>query len=175
MTSAPQLSAVPLYTAEHAADPQLSFTRLRQQGPVGLAEIDPGVLVWVITDYRAALDLLHDQSGLWTKDTRGWMEHVPADSPVMPMLQWRPSLFFADGQEHAHLRRVITDSFALLDPRHVRDTTMRHADTLLAEFSHAGRADLVSQYARRLPLMVLNTSSGSPTTPHPSSSTRSRR
>ncbi|MFS0691799.1 cytochrome P450 [Streptomyces nitrosporeus] len=164
MTSAPQLSAVLLYTAEHAADPQLSFTRLRQQGPVGLAEIDAGVLVWVITDYRAALDLLHDQSGLWTKDTRGWMEHVPADSPVMPMLQWRPSLFFADGQEHAHLRRVITDSFALLDPRHVRDTTMRHADMLLAEFSHAGRADLVSQYARRLPLMVLNTLFGKPDT-----------
>ncbi|MFD8589887.1 cytochrome P450 [Streptomyces sp. NPDC059637] len=157
MTSVPQLSAVPLYTAEHAADPQRSFARLREQGPVGLAEIDAGVLVWVVTDYRAALDLFHDQTGLWTKDTRGWMEHVPADSPVMPMLQWRPSLFFADGQEHAHLRRVITDSFALLDPRHVRDTTLRHADTLLAEFAHAGRADLVSQYARRLSPMVLNT------------------
>ncbi|MGZ2358488.1 cytochrome P450 [Streptomyces sp. 372A] len=164
MTSAPYLSAVPLYTAEHAADPQLSFARLRDQGPVGLAEIDAGVLVWVVTDYRAALDLLRDQSGLWTKDTRGWMEHVPADSPVMPMLQWRPSLFFASGPEHTHLRRVITDSFALLDPRHVRDTTMRHADTLLAEFSHAGQADLVSQYARRLPLMVLNTLFGKPDT-----------
>lgn len=162
MTSVPQFSAVPLYIAGHAADPQRSFARLREQGPVGLAEIDAGVLVWVITDYRAALDLFHDQTGLWTKDTRGWMEYVPADSPVMPMLQWRPSLFFADGQDHAHLRRVITDSFALLDPRHVRDTTLRHADTLLAEFSHAGRADLVNQYARRLPLMVLNSLFGMP-------------
>jgi cytochrome P450 len=90
------------------------------------------------------------------------MDHVPADSPVMPMVQWRPSLFFADGEEHAHLRRVITDSFALLDPRHVRDTTLRHADTLLAEFSYNGQADLVSQYARRLPLMVLNSLFGMP-------------
>ncbi|MFD7861377.1 cytochrome P450 [Streptomyces sp. NPDC059783] len=164
MTTASQLNAVALYTAEHAADPQRSFARLRQQGPVGLAEIDHGVYAWVVTDYRAALDLLRDRTGLWTKDTRGWMERVPDDSPVKPMIQWRPSSFFADGEEHAHLRRVITDSFALLDPRHVRDTTLRHADTLLAEFSHAGRADLVGQYARRLPLLVLNSLFGMPDT-----------
>ncbi|MFD5110546.1 cytochrome P450 family protein [Streptomyces cinereoruber] len=157
MTIAPHPTAVPLHTAEHAANSQRSFAQLREQGPVGLAELAVGVSVWVITDYRAALDLLHDRTGLWTKDTRGWMEHVPDDSLVRPMVQWRPSLFFADGQEHAHLRKVITDSFALLDPRHVRDTTLRHADTLLAEFSHTGRADLVSQYARRLSPMVLNT------------------
>jgi cytochrome P450 len=162
MTAAPIPAAVPLYTPEHASNPQRSFAQLRAQGPLGLAEITPGVLVWVITDYRAALELFHDTTGLWTKDTRGWMEHVPPDSPVMPMVQWRPSLFFADGEEHAHLRGVITDSFALLDPQHVRDTTRRHADALLREFAHLGRADLVSQYARRLPLMVLNSLFGMP-------------
>ncbi|MEV7465359.1 cytochrome P450 [Streptomyces kronopolitis] len=155
MTTMPN-AAVPLYVPEHAADPQRSFAMLRQQGPVGLAEIDPGVFVWVITDYRAALDLFHDTSHTWTKDTRGWMEHLPPDSPIMPLVQWRPSLFFADDEQHAHLRNVVTDSFALLDPQHVRDVTRRHADTLLREFAHVGNADLVGQYARRLPLMVLN-------------------
>ncbi len=155
MTTMPN-AAVPLYVPEHAADPQRSFAMLREQGPVGLAEIDPGVFVWVITDYRAALDLFHDTTRTWTKDTRGWMEHLPPDSPIMPLVQWRPSLFFADDEQHAHLRNVVTDSFALLDPQHVRDVTRRHADTLLREFAHAGNADLVSQYARRLPLMVLN-------------------
>ncbi|MEU6349907.1 cytochrome P450 [Streptomyces sp. NPDC047072] len=155
MTTMPN-AAVPLYAPEHAADPQRSFAMLREQGPVGLAEIDPGVFVWVVTDYRAALDLFHDTTRTWTKDTRGWMEHLPPDSPIMPLVQWRPSLFFTDDEQHAHLRNVVTDSFALLDPQHVRDVTRRHADTLLREFAHAGSADLVSQYARRLPLMVLN-------------------
>jgi cytochrome P450 len=152
---------VPLYGPEHAADPQRSYELLRAQGAVGRAEIDPGVLVWVVTDYRAALDLLQDP-GTWTKDTRGWDTTVPEDSPVRQLLQWRPSLFFADGEEHAHLRKVVTDSFALLDPQYLRDVTRRHADTLLDDFAHRGRADLVAQYARTLPLMVLNTLFGMP-------------
>jgi cytochrome P450 len=159
VTAAPE--AVPLYGPEHAADPQRSYELLRSQGPVGRAEIDPGLVVWVITDYRAALDLLQDSDN-WTKDIRGWDTNVPANSPVKEPLQWRPSLFFADGEEHAHLRKVITDSFALLDPQHLREVTRRHADTLLDEFAHTGRADLVAQYARRLPLMVLNTLFGMP-------------
>nr|WTC14201.1 cytochrome P450 [Streptomyces anthocyanicus] len=150
-----------MYGPEHAADPRHSYELLRAQGPVGRAEIDPGIAVWVITDYRAALHLLQDTDN-WTKDTRGWDTEVPADSPVKEPLQWRPSLFFADGEEHAHLRKVITDSFALLDPQHLREVTRRHADTLLDEFTHAGRADLVAQYSRRLPLMVLNTLFGMP-------------
>lgn len=153
--------AVPLYGPEHAADPQRSYELLRAQGPVGRAEIDPGVSVWVITDYRAALDLLQDPEN-WTKDTRGWDATVPEHSPVKEPLQWRPSLFFADGEEHAHLRKVITDSFALLDPQYLREVTLRHADTLLDEFVHTGRADLVAQYSRRLPLMILNTLFGMP-------------
>ncbi|MGW7823900.1 cytochrome P450 [Streptomyces puniciscabiei] len=155
MTAMPH-PAVPLHLPEHAANPQRSFALLRAQGPVGLAEIDPGVYVWVITDYRAALDLFHDTTRTWTKDTRGWMEYLSPDSPILPLVQWRPSLFFADDEEHAHLRKVLTDSFTLLDPRHVRDVTCRHADALLAEFARTGRADLISQYARLLPLMVLN-------------------
>ncbi|MET9083165.1 cytochrome P450 [Streptomyces sp. NPDC004237] len=155
MTAMPN-TAVPLYLPEHAANPQRSFALLRAQGPVGLAEIDPGVYVWVITDYRAALDLFHDTTRTWTKDTRGWMEYLPPDSPILPLVQWRPSLFFADDEEHAHLRKVLTDSFDLLDAQHVRDVTRRHADALLAEFAHTGRVDLISQYARLLSLMVLN-------------------
>lgn len=161
MTAAP-IAAVPLYGSDHAANPQGSFALLREQGPVGLAEIDPGVRVWVITDYRAALDLFHDTDRTWTKDTRGWMEYLPPDSPIMPLVQWRPSLFFTDDEEHDHLRKVITDSFALLDPQHVRDVTRRHADALLGEFAHLGTADLVNQYARRLSLKVLNSLFGMP-------------
>ncbi|MEV7175701.1 cytochrome P450 [Kitasatospora sp. NPDC093679] len=161
MTATPPATPVRIHGPEHDADPRRSYDLLRLQGPVGLAEISPGVVVHLVTDYRAALDLLHD-TNTWSKDTRSWMDRVPADSPVMPHVQWRPSLFFADGAQHAHLRNVITDSFRLLDPHDVRNLTFRYADMLLQQFAMDGEVDLVAQYAQQLPLMVFNALFGMP-------------
>ncbi|MCX4851584.1 cytochrome P450 [Streptomyces sp. NBC_00893] len=161
MTLIPTEAPVSLHGAEHAANPQRSYELLRRQGPVGVAEVAPGVVVNIVTDYRAALDLLQD-TDTWTKDTRGWLPQVPEDSPIRPLVEWRPSLFFADGEAHAHLRRVITDSFGLLDPHDVRALTFRFADTLLQEFADTGTVDLVGQYAQQLPLMVFNALFGMP-------------
>jgi cytochrome P450 len=161
VTLTPAESAVSLHGAEHAADPQRSYELLRLQGPVGVAEVAPGVVVRLVTDYRAALDLLQD-ADTWTKDTRSWLPQVPQDSPIRPLVEWRPSLFFADGEPHAHLRRVITDSFGLLDPHDVRVLTFRYADALLQEFADTGTVDLVGQYAQQLPLMVFNALFGMP-------------
>ncbi|MEV4970700.1 cytochrome P450 [Streptomyces scopuliridis] len=151
----PAATAVPLHGPEHAANPQRSYELLRLQGPVGLAEIDPGLVVHLVTDYQAALKLLQD-TDTWSKDTRTWLPQVPENSPIRPMVEWRPSLFFADGDEHAYLRKVITDSFALLDPNDVRVLTFRYADRLLQDFADTGTVDLVRQYAQQLPLMVFN-------------------
>ncbi|MFD3482971.1 cytochrome P450 [Streptomyces sp. NPDC058665] len=151
----PAATAVPLHGPAHAANPQHSYELLRLQGPVGVAEIDTGLTVHLVTDYRAALELLQD-TATWTKDTRSWLSQVPENSPIRPLVEWRPSLFFADGDEHAHLRKVITDSFALLDPNDVRVLTFRYADRLLQEFADTGKVDLVSQYAQQLPLMIFN-------------------
>ncbi|MET8743733.1 cytochrome P450 [Streptomyces sp. NPDC004728] len=161
MTLTPAEAPVSLHGPEHAANPQRSYELLRRQGPVGVAEVAPGVVVNLVTDYRAALDLLQD-TDTWTKDTRSWLPRVPEDSPIRPLVEWRPSLFFADGEEHAHLRRVITDSFSLLDPHDVRALTFRFADTLLREFADTGAVDLVGQYAQQLPLMVFNALFGMP-------------
>ncbi|WP_405010062.1 cytochrome P450 [Kitasatospora sp. NBC_01539] len=161
MTVTPPAAPVRLHGPEHDAQPQRSYELLRLQGPVGLAEISPGVVVHVVTDYRAAIDLLQD-THTWSKDTRPWMDQVPQDSPLMPHVQWRPSLFFADGAQHAHLRSVITDSFSLLDPHDVRNLTFRYADTLLQRFAEDGEADLVAQYAQQIPLMVFNALFGMP-------------
>ncbi|MEV0774260.1 cytochrome P450 [Streptomyces sp. NPDC050428] len=154
-TTPPAATAVPLHGAAHAANPQHSYELLRIQGPVGVAEISPGVVVHLVTDYQAAIELLQD-TATWSKDTRSWLPQVPENSPIRPLVEWRPSLFFADGDEHTHLRKVITDSFALLDPNDVRVLTFRHADRLLQDFADTGKVDLVSQYAQQLPLMVFN-------------------
>lgn len=161
MTMTPTAAPVSLHGAEHAANPQRSYELLRLQGPLGVAEIAPGVVVRLVTDYRAALDLLQD-ADTWSKDTRSWLPQVPEDSPIRPLVEWRPNLLFTDGDEHAHLRKVITDSFGLLDPNDVRVLTFRYADRLLQDFADTGTVDLVSQYAHQLPLMVFNAMFGMP-------------
>jgi cytochrome P450 len=149
------MSPVRLYGAEHAANPQRSYEVLRRQGPVALAEAAPGFVVHLVTDYRAALDLLNDTE-TWSKDSRPWQSRVPGSSSISQPTQWRPNVLFADGDHHAYLRKVITDCLSLLDPHDVRTMTFRHADTLLSSFADTGRVDLVGQYARQLPLMVFN-------------------
>ncbi|WP_051840432.1 cytochrome P450 [Streptomyces sp. NRRL F-5126] len=160
-TTTPDMAPVRLYGAEHAADPERSYELLRAQGPVALAEAAPGFVVHLVTDYRAALDLLHDTE-TWSKDTRPWQGRVPESSSISQPTQWRPNVIFADGENHAHLRRVITDCFGLLDPHEVRTLTFRHADTLLSAFADTGTVDLVAQYATQLPLMVFNSLFGMP-------------
>ncbi|POX39262.1 cytochrome [Streptomyces sp. Ru73] len=157
----PTQDVVRLYGPDFAADPHGIYQVLRRQGPVAQVEIAPGVTAMLVTDYRAALELLQDDA-TWSKDSRPWMPTVPADSPVMPMLAWRPNVFFSDGEAHDRYRQVITDSFALIEPHELRTYVHGAADRLISRFGAEGRVDLISQYARVLPLMIFNRVFGLP-------------
>ncbi|WP_052864698.1 cytochrome P450 [Streptomyces niger] len=157
----PAQDIVRLYGPDFAADPHGIYAVLRQQGPVAQVEIAPGVTAMLVTDYRAALELLNDDA-TWSKDSRPWMPTVPADSQVMPMLSWRPNVFFSDGEAHDRYRKVITDSFALIEPHELRAYVRGAADQLISRFGAEGRVDLISQYARVLPLMIFNRVFGLP-------------
>ncbi|UQA95470.1 cytochrome P450 [Streptomyces halobius] len=165
---APQTPAQPdphaplkLYGPDFAADPHRFYRHLRQYGALAPVEIAPDVTAMLVTDYRAALDLLHDDS-TWSKDSRAWMQTVPADSPIMPMIGWRPNVFFSDGAAHARYREVITDSFRLVEPHELRARTHQAADTLIQRFGKDGRVDLIADYARLIPLLMFNGLFGMP-------------
>lgn len=157
----PGHDVVPLYGAEFARDPYAVYDRLRAYGDLAPVEIAPGVGAMLVTDYRAALDLLHDPV-TWSKDATVWMDSVPEDSAVMPMLRGRPNALFTDGDVHARYRRVITDSFSQLEPHELRRHVKEVADTLIARFGQDGQVDLVGQYARLLPLLLFNRVFGLP-------------
>ncbi|MFJ9620071.1 cytochrome P450 [Streptomyces noursei] len=150
-----------LYGPEFAADPHGFYTRLRQYGAVAPVEIAPDVPALLVTDYRAALELLNDDT-TWSKDSRAWMQTVPPDSPVMPMLHWRPNVFYSDGPAHVRYRDVIVDSFKLVEPHELRARVHDAADTLIRRFGDRGEADLIADYARLIPLLMFNTLFGLP-------------
>ncbi|MBU7597590.1 cytochrome P450 [Streptomyces sp. P38-E01] len=155
------LEPVPLYGPDFAADPHAVYAKLRQGGPVAKVEIAPGLPAFLVLSYQAALDLLRD-TDTWSKNPSVWQETVPKDSPILPMLQYRPNVLFNDGAEHARLRSVITDSFSLIEPHDLRRRTIEASDMLLRNFAERGTVDLVTEYARPLPLVLFNALFGMP-------------
>ncbi|MFC7916499.1 cytochrome P450 [Streptomyces sp. NPDC057386] len=156
---------VPLYGPEFAADPQAYYSYLRHYGPTAPVEIAPGVEATLVTDYQAALQLLQDP-GSFRKDSRRWRDlaegRVPADSPVAPVLAYRPNCMFADGAEHLRLRQAVTDSMARIDSRRLSHTVEQVSDYLIEQFGARGSADLLGDYAKQVPLFVFNELFGCP-------------
>ncbi|NUV60402.1 cytochrome P450 [Streptomyces sp. CAI-85] len=150
---------VPLYGPEFAADPEAYYSYLRHHGPTAPVELAPGVDATLVTDYATALQLLQD-SGTFRKDARRWRDlnegRIAPDSPVLPLLAYRPNCMFTDGADHLRLRQAITDSFARVDSLRLSHSTERISDFLIAQFSERGSADLIGNYARQLPLFVFN-------------------
>ncbi|OKJ07446.1 cytochrome P450 [Kitasatospora sp. CB01950] len=143
-----------LYGPQFAAHPHAHYARLRDRGPLAPVELAPGIDAWLVTDYHVALEILRD-TDTWTRDPRVWQATQPADSPIMPMLGWRPTALFSDGATHARYRQVITDSVGIIEPHLLQRDTTAVAEQLIAEFAHTGKADILAQYAYRLPLLIL--------------------
>lgn len=155
----------PMYDAAFAADPHQVYDRLREQGPAGPVELAPGVDATLVVDYETALRVLQNPS-LFIRDSRTWKAlaegRVPLDSPVLPMLAYRPNAMMTDGTVHLRLRRAITDSLAKLNIRRVRRDVEPIAKYLIDQFSEHGRADLLNDYAKLLPLLLFNKLFGCP-------------
>ncbi|MET9890075.1 cytochrome P450 [Streptomyces sp. NPDC006465] len=154
-----------LYGPEFAADPAAVYRRLREAGPTGPVELAPGVRATLVVGYDAALHVLRSPE-TFAKDPRRWRDladgTVPMDSPVVPMMMYRPNALFTDGEEHRRLRGSITDSLARVEPSTLRGYVERSADTLIDRFAPLGTADLLGEYAQVLPLLVFNHLFGCP-------------
>ncbi|WP_314172774.1 cytochrome P450 family protein [Streptomyces winkii] len=166
MSGAAQPSGLPkLYDDAFAADPNATYARLRSQGgPAQWVELAPGVESVLVTGYQAALEVL--RSPYFSKDANRWTAladgRVPSDSPILPIMGPRKSLWFADGQEHLRLRTPVDRALGGIDPHKLRSCVQRSATRLIDEFAADGTADLVSQYAARIPVMVLTQLFGCP-------------
>ncbi|MFE4057915.1 cytochrome P450 [Streptomyces sp. NPDC059096] len=155
-----------LYGAEFAADPHGVYQVLRDQhGTVAPVEIAPGIGAHLVLGYRAALEVLDDRSGNWSKDPRPWQATLP-DTPaargLMGMIGWRPNVLFSDGAAHRRYRQVVTDCLAMVPPYRLRALVMEICDSLIREFAVTGSADLVDQYAQQIPLRLFNRLFGRP-------------
>lgn len=161
----PAHGRVPLYGAEFAADPNSYYEWMRNYGPTAPVELAPGVNATLVTDYVAALQLLQN-SDTFRKDSRHWRDFnqgkISPNSPVVPLLAYRPNCMFSDGTDHLRLRQAVTDTMARVDAHQLNRNVDRISSYLIEQFHSRGSVDLLNDYAKLLPLFVFSELFGCP-------------
>ncbi|WP_460725054.1 cytochrome P450 family protein [Nocardia heshunensis] len=142
---------IPMYSPEFAADPHGYYRHMRSTyGTLVPVEIWPGVPATLVVKYATAVRILNDPTH-FPADPRIWQQTVPADIPIMPMVEYRPNAIRTSGPEHARYRTALADALAGIDLPAVRSMVERSAVPVVNAFCEDGHADILSQYA--LPLV----------------------
>lgn len=139
---------------EYFRDPAAGIARLRALGPVIEVRFPIIGRVWITTTQEMATRVLKD----------GATFALRKDGAVAGLRWWMPASILAvadnmltmDEPDHTRLRSIVDEAFrrrAILDMEpHIRAIADRFADDMFAQGSPA---DLVANYARRLPLAVI--------------------
>ncbi|PXX71650.1 cytochrome P450 [Nocardia tenerifensis] len=158
----PDIDRVLLYSPEFAADPHRAYAAMRAEyGPLVPVELAPQVPATLVIGYHTALRILHDPEH-FPADPRSWQHTVPADSAVLPLLEWRPNALRSSGAEHARYRVANTSAINGVDLGELRDAVDELATALIDRFRRAGTADLVREYAQPLAFGIVNRMLGCP-------------
>ncbi|MBV6696831.1 cytochrome P450 [Kitasatospora aureofaciens] len=155
-----------LYGPEAEADPWALYEKLRaEHGEVAPVLLHGDVPAWLVLGHSANLAAMRTPSR-FSRDSRRWSAfqdgRVGADSPLMPVIAWQPLCVFADGEEHRRLRGAVNDGLNRFDRRGIRRHVTRFVDEMVQDFGRTGRAELVTQFAEHLPMLVMTQLLGMP-------------
>ncbi|MFG2498903.1 cytochrome P450 [Streptomyces sp. NPDC048441] len=148
-----------LYGEAVADDHQGSYERLRKQhGTVAPVLLEGDVPAWLVLGYRENRRVLENPRQ-FTRDSRIWRDwkegRVENTSPLMQMVGWRPDCVSQEGEAHRRLRGAVTDNLQALADRGIKRHVTHFANKQIDAFADKGHADLVTQYAEYLPMLVL--------------------
>ncbi|MFI0734323.1 cytochrome P450 [Streptomyces sp. NPDC021225] len=134
------------------------YRRLRRDhGPVVPVLLERQIPVWLVLGYREMVRVTTDPK-TFARDSRRWhsWDKVPDDWELMTFVGYRPTMLFTEGAEHERRAEAIIDSMEVVDPFELRALCERVADDLIDDFAGSGSADLIADYACRIPLRVLS-------------------
>ncbi|MEV4108746.1 cytochrome P450 [Nonomuraea sp. NPDC049695] len=158
------VDAMRLYGPEIHADPAAVYEEMRRKhGPIVPVLLDDDIPAWLVVGYRE-LHHVTSQPQLFGRDSRRWnlWDHIPENWPARAFVSWQPSLVFTEGAERKLRGGAIGDALDTVDRIELNMICERVADRLIDEFSGNGRADLISQYAHRIPAEVVTRLYGLP-------------
>ncbi|MEV6397988.1 cytochrome P450 [Streptomyces sp. NPDC051907] len=148
----------PLYGREAEAQPYALYEQLRaEHGAVAPVLLYGNVQAWLVLGHRENLEAM--RSPRFSSDSRHWRAiqegSLAPDSPLLPITAWQPLVALTDGAEHARLRQAVTESLARVNRHRMRRYLTRYATRLIEDFASTGQADLVADFARKLPALVV--------------------
>ncbi|NUS42140.1 MAG: cytochrome P450 [Mycobacteriaceae bacterium] len=149
---------VPLSDPRFHADPAALYQDLRRDhGAVVAVELPGGVPAWLVIGYRELHQVTSDPD-LFPRDARLWNQRE-VGRPEWPMPSMAgpptPSITGTAGGEHRRHVGMVEPSLEAVDPHELRRTCEELADQLIDAFCGRGDADLVSEFARPLPVLAL--------------------
>jgi len=140
---------------DYLRNPAPGIDRLRTSGPVVGVRFPIVGRTWITTTQEAADRMLKDSRTFTIRKDGG---------EIAGLRWWMPGIFraiasnmlTADAPQHTRLRSIVDEAFrrrAILD---MAPRILAIADELAAElFAEGSPTDLVSRYARKLPLSVI--------------------
>lgn len=144
--------------------PAQLYKELRQQyGPVVPISLDPagtqhGTPAWLVIGY-AELREIGAREDLFSRDSRYWREwgegRVPATWWLLPQIQHRDITRFADAPHHQPRRNALIHALSRIGQGQTRRLAAVHSDQLIDHFCALGEAEMIEEFARPLPLLVL--------------------
>ncbi|MDA3644274.1 cytochrome P450 [Saccharopolyspora indica] len=128
----------------------------REHGPVVPVLLEGGVPAWCVLGYR---ELHHVTSTpeLFGRDSRRWnaWSSVPRDWSMRPYVEHQPTVLFAEGEAHRERADAIASALSAVDEFELRSQVERICDDLIDGFAGRGSADLITEYAHRIPLLTM--------------------
>ncbi|MEU4343494.1 cytochrome P450 [Nocardia sp. NPDC023852] len=124
-------------------------------------ELAAGVPATLVIGYSTAVRILNDPVH-FPADPRAWQKNVPADCPILPLLEWRPTASRSAGADFTRYRQAITASIDAVDLYALHGTVEQIAIPLINSFCQNGGADLIRQYVFPLVFGAVNDLLGCP-------------
>lgn len=146
--------AVQLYGEKYRTDPAGVYEWIREtHGPVAPVLLEGDIPAWFVCGYRELHQVTTD-AALFARDTRRWnaWETVPDDWPLLPHLVHNPSVMFTEGPDHSRRAGALSEALEAVDQFELANQCERIADQMIDRFAGAGEAELMGQYASRIPL-----------------------
>lgn len=151
-------NAVPLWGPRFETAPTELYREMRRDhGPVVPVLLVGEVPAWLVIGYQEMYQVTNDSacfprdSGLWNQ----W-DSLPEDWPLRPMIgQRQPSIYYTVGEEHQRHLSMVQSALGMISPLELSRHCEELADRLLDSFCARGEADIIADYAKPLPILVL--------------------
>lgn len=137
------------------SDPYPGMGELREQAPMHRAEYG----YWVVSRYEDVRAVLMDRSGFGQGD---FVQNIQLfygedfDPLAQPAYRWLSEIFLMqDPPQHTRIRGLVTGALTAKRVRSMEPRIREIADDLISGFAEAGEVDLITEFAYRLPVMVM--------------------